>query len=127
QDRGRVRVIIAVQRCQIQHHRSRGDIAADVSTHPVGNDRQVATHIARVVVLGTYSANIGAGRAIQLKGPRNDFSSPTVSPMRTEVPGSTAMVPVSWSPCTKVPFVEPKSSRNQRLPCGKRRACRPDA
>ena len=68
----------------------------------------------------------GAG-SVQLKGHRYAFSSITVLLMRTGVPGSMAMVRVNWLPCTKVPLVEPRSSKNQRLPCGKSLACRPEA
>src|SRR5699024_1604523 len=98
-----------------------------MTTHAIGNNSKVAANIGGVIVFGTDSADIGVGSKLELKGHSYAFSSMTVCPIRTPVPGSMGMVRVSLLPSTKVPFVEPTSSKNHRLPCGKRRAWRPEA
>src|SRR5699024_8889720 len=98
-----------------------------MTTHAIGNNSKVAANIGGVIVFGTDSADIGVGSKLELKGHGYAYSSMTVLPIRTPVPGCIGMVRVSRLTSTKVPLVEPKSSNNHRLPCGKRRAWRPEA
>src|SRR5690606_18726763 len=60
----------AVQVHQIQHGGGRGDIAAYMATHAVGQDREVLSDIGGVVIFLADSSDVGLGGKFKLQSHR---------------------------------------------------------
>ena len=135
-------VFVRVQVDHVQNRGGRGNIAAGVPAHAIGHDGQVLAHVCGVVILGTDAADVRPGGIAQDERPLRGWcllrgnvrsghgyglNSMTVLPILTGTPRSTGRARVSCWSARYVPLVEPRSSMNHRLPCGKSRACLPEA
>src|SRR5687767_6627950 len=113
-----------------------------MAAHAVRHDREVPPHVSGVVILRPDAADVGPRGIAHDQGTRGGWrllhgnvrsghgyglNSMTVLPILTGTPRSTGRARVSCWSARYVPLVEPRSSMNQRLPCGNRRACRPEA
>ena len=89
---------IAVQMDQIQHGGSRGDVAARVAAHSVGNHGEIAPDIGGIVILEADHSDVGACCVFEDQSHGQGLNSMTVLPMRMGTPGSTGRARVSWLP-----------------------------
>ena len=102
-------LVLAVGLADAVHGDRGGDVAARVAAHPVGDDEQVASGVAGVLVVGADLADVGDGR--RLVGRRHGYrrSSNVVVPILIGVSSGTWVGTVTRRPSRNVPLVESRS------------------
>ena len=105
----------AVEFGQAGHGDRRGDVPAGVTAHSVGDEQEIGSRIAGVLVVLTHQPGVRPGCRTESDGTagRHDWVSRVVCPMVIRVPIASWMGPVMREPSTMVPFVDPRSSSIQ--------------
>ena len=93
----------------------RGDVSACVTAHSVGDEQEIGSRVAGVLVVLTHQPGVRPGCRTESDGTagRHDWVSRVVCPMVIRVPMASRMGPVMREPSTMVPLVEPRSSSIQ--------------
>ncbi len=90
----------------------RGDVSACVTAHSVGDEQEIGSRVAGVLVVLTHQPGVRPGCRTESDGTagRHDWVSRVVCPMVIRVPMASWMGPVMREPSTMVPLVDPRSS-----------------